>query len=139
MLVQGPTEVSIGRLRHPALPGYFGERITVVGNVGDYVAPVYATGGGGGGGGGEEPAGEENGAEGGEAPAAESSSSSESSSESSSSSSSSAPPPAAAPRDCKPLGASVNDVHDCCSDATKLSPDRTRNLCCDHNTDSSCS
>ena len=75
---------------------------------------------------------------------AESDSSSESSdsspsSEESSSSEESPSAPAAAPRDCKPLGAAVNSSNDCCSGATKLTPDGTKNICCDHETDSACS
>lgn len=70
----------------------------------------------------------------------DSSSSSESSSDSSSSDSESSPAPApAAPRDCKPVGAIDDNVHECCSDADKLTPDNTQHVCCDHESDSSCS
>jgi hypothetical protein len=71
----------------------------------------------------------------------DSSSSSESSSDSSSSDSSSesSSPAPAAPRDCKPVGAVDDNVHECCSDSDKLTPDHTQHVCCDHESDSSCS
>ena len=92
--------------------------------------------------GGGAPAGEEVAAPAeGDQPAAESSEaeSSSSSSEESPSTGEASAAPAAAPRDCKPLGAAVNSSNDCCSGATKLTPDGTKNICCDHETDSACS
>ena len=128
--IAGPTLIALGP--KPVEPVAGAQTVTFS----KFHTPPAAGAGGGGGGAEEQPAGEE--------PAAsessgESSSSSSSSSSSESSSSSSAPAGQSAPRDCKPLGASVNSSTECCSDATKLSPDHTKNLCCDHGTDSACS
>lgn len=66
-------------------------------------------------------------------------SSGESDSSSSSSGESSSQPAAAPANDCKPVGSVVNSGNECCTRATKLSPDHTKNLCCDPSDDSACS